>query len=274
MRMLEFRVDKKDRICTLSGTGGYQGKYSCGDKFVKVQARIGGYYVDDWMVEIAASKLGKQLGINIVEQKPCLVFEGKTQISRFGVASDNFESPDVHFISLKRICGDEWPDTRYNRLNIYDKMRYIATAVESATGIQASRYMTYLLDTAIIDILVCNVDRHFRNLGLMYNNKENKYYIPAIFDCGMGLFVQEPELIEMTHGDLSDMIDRCYIEPYSESPIDLADYITKHPVCSVYLNILKSRLGKRGLVALKNWFPSIQSYEYFRFIRKKLMFSA
>lgn len=270
MKMEEYIVTDKNKIDIKSGTNGYQPKYTYNNKFLKVQANIGGYYVNDWMVEVIASKLGKQLGLSIVMQEPCIIHENRGNIGRYGVSSNNFETDGIHFISLKRLLGDEWPNINYNKLSINEKINYIAKCVNKTTGIKYNTYLKYLVDTLIIDLLVCNIDRHLRNLGVLYDQYKNYYSIAPIFDCGMGLFVHDPKLYEYTHGNLELMIDTCYIEPYSESPIDLAKYLKSNELYKKYLSNLRSKLGKRGLVALEAWFPTKQSHEYFKIIRKEL----
>lgn len=270
MKMAEYHVSEANKITVRSGTGGYQPKYRCGNTFIKMQAQIAGYYIDDWLVEVAASKLGKQLKFNIVEQHPCIIVEQGSPIHRYGVASNNFEESGKHFISLKRLLGEEWPHSDYNNLNTLSKMEYMASCVSNITKIQYQHYMAYLLNVAIIDILVCNTDRHMRNLGVMHNGITGEYGIPPIFDCGLGMFVQEPQLVAMANGDLQRMIDYCYVEPYGENPLYLATKLRGEYATNNYLAKLRSRLGQRGLVLHKQWFPSEYAWKYFKLAKKRL----
>lgn len=149
-------------------------------------------------------------------------------------------------------------------------MVYIAEHMSRVTAIKHDIYLKYLVDILIIDLLVCNVDRHLRNLGVMYNQSTKQYYIAPIFDCGMGFICTRPSLYEYTHGDLRMMMDACYIEHYSESPLDAVEFLTSHELYRRYLFNLRGRLSRRGLVALESWFPTKESHEYFKIIRKEL----
>jgi len=87
-------------------------------------------------------------------------------------------------------------------------------------------------------ILVGNVDRHTRNFGLFYNNLENKYEVPLIFDNGMGLF---------EHDDYRDRYDsfdaamgRVYINPYGEDPFDLLELLeSEYDLVQIYPGLTK-----------------------------------
>lgn len=47
----------------------------------------------------------------------------------------------------------------------------------------------YLAKTFAIDMLICNEDRNFGNLAIIYNNDSNVYRTAPIFDCGNSLLV-------------------------------------------------------------------------------------
>lgn len=107
MKVTEYTVTNQNKTPNRSGVGGYQPKYVQGNNFIKSQAYIGRGYVDDWMIEVIASKLGKQLGFNIVNQEPCIIKENRGIVKIYGVASDNFETESIHFVSIKRLLGED-----------------------------------------------------------------------------------------------------------------------------------------------------------------------
>lgn len=106
-------------------------------------------------------------------------------------------------------------DTDFIKLDNIQKLYWLADRGEkySLNEISKKRYLRYLIELAIVDILVCNVDRHFRNFGFCYNIKNKKYEVPPIFDCGMGLF--ESDLTFRQMDKFEDCLRYCYIEPYT-----------------------------------------------------------
>ena len=77
-----------------------------------------------------------------------------------------------------------------------------------------------MLNLAVLDCLVGNVDRHTRNFGLFYNSSTGKYEIPLIFDNGMGLF--EHDYYRDNYRNYEEAMNNVYVSPYGEDPFELA----------------------------------------------------
>ncbi len=191
-----YKIDLKDIHLKRIGTDGYQPKFIVdnGDTFLKVQCKLNGTYMNDWRVEEIASKIGTFLGFNIVQQTPCNVqlINNKTITKLYGVYSKNFEKQGKRFKSLEGLFEDHSlslsKSSEFISLNDTEKMMWISNIVSKISHISYNKYLDYLIKVAIIDIFVCNVDRHTRNLGYIYDSTIGKEIIAPIFDCGMGLF--------------------------------------------------------------------------------------
>ena len=76
-----------------------------------------------------------------------------------------------------------------------------------------------MIDLAVVDCLVGNVDRHTRNFGLFFNTHSGKYEIPLLFDNGMGLF--EHDYYRDRYDSYESAMNNVYVSPYGEDPFDM-----------------------------------------------------
>lgn len=111
------------------------------------------------------------------------------------------------------------------RKNAVEKLYWCAKQLSLLCGLEYMDCLNYMLDTAVIDCLVGNVDRHTRNFGIFYNNLCGKYEIPLIFDSGMGLF--ENDSYRDHYKTFEDAMHNCYVSPYGGDPFDLIDILEK-----------------------------------------------
>lgn len=228
METKTFHFDKKDLITLRSSTGGFQPKFLSRDRqyFVKAQAVISGVTMQDWLVEIIASDFCRQLDIPCVQQKECAIcFAGREYK---GVYSDNFELQGRSFKSFESLLNENMMstnDSAFIRKNAVEKLYWCAKQLSLLCGLEYMDCLNYMLDTAVIDCLVGNVDRHTRNFGIFYNNLCGKYEIPLIFDSGMGLF--ENDSYRDHYKTFEDAMHNCYVSPYGEDPFDLIDILEK-----------------------------------------------
>lgn len=239
-----FEFTKKDILLTRTDTDGFQLKAISRDRryFVKAQAIIGGIKMNDYAVEILSSSLCRQLDIPCVLQRKCeFIYNGQ---SLMGVYSNNFELDGYTFISFERLIermGLSTNDGEFIRLNAIDKLRWCADKLSKAGSIEYSLAHKYMLDLAVIDILVGNVDRHTKNFGLFYNTNTGEYEIPLIFDNGMGLF--EHDYYRDNYNSFEAAMGNVYVSPYGEDPFDM-------------LKILDEEYD------LRNLYPQIDNLDY------------
>ena len=218
--VFEFR--KKDLILLRSDTDGFQMKALNADRkyFVKSQAVMGGVKLDDWAVEIIATNICEQLCIPCVKQKHCkFIYCGREYE---GVYSLNFELDGYTFISFESLLSrmnKSSNDDEFIRLDAISKLKWCAKMLAEAGNLEYKKTEKYMLDLAILDCLVGNVDRHTRNFGLFYDCNKERYEIPLVFDSGMGLF--EHDNYKESYKTYEEAMNNVYVAPYGEDPFDM-----------------------------------------------------
>lgn len=237
MGIKTYNVQDLTEIYSRTGCDGYQAKYYADNHkhFVKTQATITGVIMNDWMVEIIASKLCKILNINSVEQHHCRV--KYDNITLEAVVSNNFEITGNQFISFETLInkfdGSTTNESAFIKMDTISKMEYCAAMISKVTKINIKYTLKYMLDLAVIDILVGNIDRHTRNFGVLWNCDYNRYTVAKIFDSGMGMF--ENDYYRDRYTSFESKMRNTYIAPYGEDPFDMIDMLrTKWNLNSIY----------------------------------------
>ena len=104
-----------------------------------------------------------------------------------GCVSDNFLQDDEFFVTFYRlhmnIKGND-PAELTSRMDYDDAIDYMIDFIKANTGVDVT---SYLADIFTLDALILNEDRHYNNLGLIFNGKD--YRCAPIFDNGKSLFV-------------------------------------------------------------------------------------
>ncbi len=221
-----FEFSASDRVLTRTDTDGFQMKAITCDRrfFVKSQAFFAGVPMRDWAVEVIASDMCRQLGIPCVVQRPCRFVYERREYD--GVYSDNFELDGYTFISFERLLergSRSSRDEEFISLKAIDKMKWCASALSDAGGVQYEAALRYMLDLAVIDCLVGNVDRHTRNFGLFYNAGSGRFEIPLVFDNGMGLF--EHDNYRDKYESFGAAMNNVYVAPYGEDPFEMMNML-------------------------------------------------
>ena len=217
-----FKFSKSDRVIRRTDTDGFQMNAVTRDRryFVKSQAIMAGIAMRDWAVEIIATELCRQLSIPCVDQRKCrFVYEGRPFD---GVYSDNFELDGYTFVSFERLLerqGRSSKEQEFISLGAIDKMNWCADRLSGAGDLNHDDCLKYMLDLAVVDCLVGNIDRHTRNFGLFYNANTGKYEIPLLFDNGMGLF--ENDYYRDKYQSFDEAMNTVYVAPYGEDPFDM-----------------------------------------------------
>lgn len=227
-QMPQFHFSSRNLLFQRADTDGYQLKALSDDRrfFVKSQAVIGGKRMDDWAVELIASDFCRQLGIPCIEQRECEFIYGNQSYK--AVYSKNFELDGYTFVSFERLLermGLSSNDEEFIHLDAIGKMKWCAHKLAAAGNLHYEDTLQYMLNLALIDCLVANVDRHTKNYGLFFNSYTGKYEIPAIFDNGMGLF--EHDCYKDSYDAFDDAMMNVYVAPYGEDPFDMLRMIDK-----------------------------------------------
>lgn len=223
-----FHFSKTDLMYYRSDTDGYQLKGITADRryFVKAQAVIAGVKLRDWAVEIVATHLCRQFGIPCVEQRHCRFVYGKREYD--AVYSPNFELDGYAFLSFESLLERNHRSSKedaFIRMNAASKLKWCAEQLAEIGGIPYERTEKYMLDLAVLDCLVGNVDRHTRNFGLFYQNAEKRFILPLVFDSGMGLF--EHDYYRDQYESFEEAMRNVYVSPYGEDPFELLEMLDK-----------------------------------------------
>ena len=224
----EFAFTKKDILLTRTDTDGFQMKALTSNHryFVKSQAIMAGTQMQDWAVEIIASEIANQLGIPCVVQKHCIFAYGGRKFD--AVFSANFELDGYTFLSFESMLEERHLSTKedfFFKMNAIEKLKWCATKLSEIGNLSYQATERYMLNLAVLDCLVGNVDRHTRNFGLFYNSSTGKYEIPLIFDNGMGLF--EHDYYRDNYRNYEEAMNNVYVSPYGEDPFELLLMLNK-----------------------------------------------
>ena len=240
-----FHFSKKDVLLYRSDTEGYQLKAITPDRryFVKAQAIIGGIKLRDWAVEIIAARLCRQFGIPCVEQKHCLFVYGREELD--GVYSSNFELDGYTFMSFESLLERNHRSSRdddFIRMDPVSKLKWCAGQLSEIGHINKRETEKYMLNLAVIDCLVGNVDRHTRNFGLFYNSHNGCFEIPLLFDNGMGLF--EHDHYRDRYEDFDEAMRNVYVSPYGEDPFEMLQILNReYHLKEIYSGIVQPDYG-------------------------------
>ena len=167
-------------LVTDSGTSdGTQIKYFFENKWYKID-RYGG---EGECEELVSSVLG----LCDYTAENYVVYNQVIINGERGCVSNNFLQDNEVFQSIYRlhynVMGRD-PAAVTSMMDYNDAIDYIIEFVGKYTGVDIT---VYLADTFTLDALILNEDRHFNNLGLIYDG--NRYRTAPIFDNGKSLFV-------------------------------------------------------------------------------------
>ena len=224
-----FEFQKKDLLITRTDTDGFQMKALSDDRrlFVKSQAVISGIRMRDWAVEIIASEVAELMDIPCVRQQHCIFAYGGRKWD--GVYSRNFEMDGYAFLSFESLIGTvhlSTEDDAFIHMGSIEKLKWCAGQISDICGIEFKEAERYMLDLAVLDCLIGNVDRHTRNFGVFFNSNTGEYSLPPVFDNGMGLF--EHDHYRDEYKSFDDAMNNVYVAPYGEDPFEFLKVLNSH----------------------------------------------
>lgn len=163
-----------------SGTSdGTQIKYYKDDKWYKVDRYGGEGQVEELVSDILS--LTNLSDSDYVKYSQIIINE------EAGCVSDNFLKPNESFITLYRLYSNiQGGDlaTVTSKMDYDEAIDFVLEFMDKHAKVDLREY---LADTFALDALILNEDRHFNNLGLIYDGER---FRPApIFDNGKSLFV-------------------------------------------------------------------------------------
>lgn len=235
-RMDAFGIDNVQSFNTkdmlelqlVSSSKGNQRKWYVKEKdvYVKEQFFYQNRYWKDYLVEVIASEIGKQMPEKctpILQQKLCKIFDSG-RVS-FGVYSDNFAN-DKRYISFKRILdsnGIYFDDMT----GVGEKWDFVLDVLQKFCKLD---YTDFLITMVIVDYLVGNEDRHINNFGVLA--EKGDFLVSPLFDFGLGLFEHD---LKYEHTSFRECLKLMYSKPFNRDNQKVIDFIMKKYNIASYL---------------------------------------
>ena len=223
-------------LVTDTGTSdGTQIKYYYKGKWYKVD-RYGG----EGACEELASKILELSGLNPYKfvHYDQIMINGEP-----GCVSDDFLSAEERFFTIYRlhlnVKGTD-PAIVTARMDYDDAIEYIINFVRENTGTDITEY---LADTFTLDALILNEDRHFNNLGLIFDG--NNFRTAPIFDNGKSLFVGNTRYDNKK--TLKENINVAFAKAFSGSFSLNRDYLIAHSSFTLNYSKIKKYLKTKDL---------------------------
>lgn len=199
------------------------------------------YYKADHMgyeslSEYLVSELLKSSNItNFVEYTPVTIkYNGKELI---GCESKNFLKKGEELFTFERLhrayTGKELYKTVWQMNDVKDRIVYTIDFIEKVTDLK--NVGEYLITIAEIDMLFLNEDRHFNNLSVIRNQK-NEFRLSPIFDNGLS-FLSDTRIDYPLGTDIYQAISKINAKPFStdfDTQTDILEqlYGTQLTICT------------------------------------------
>lgn len=199
-------------------------------------------YWNDDLVEVIASQIGRQLGLNILEQSLCKL--GSRECS----CTENWGKK--RFIPYSKID----PEATY--MNYKDLNDRVQSIVDKLSNVLKQDATIYIKSILTIDRLVGNEDRHTDNFGILQAESGTREIAP-IFDCGLGLFEHdicynglnlEQSIAKMQHRTFGDwrLIDDKYF--FHEGTYTISSKLLPNRLAEPYLKFSSDELGMEMVI--------------------------
>lgn len=237
-RIENFTISGEYLVRTSGTSDGTQDKYLKNDYWFKLD-RYGG----EGLAETAASIILRESGLApefFVEYKPCLI-NGKN-----GCYSKNFLSENESFITFyrlyKNVTGRDLAAV-CSKMDYDDAINYVINFIKEQTNLDIHEY---LANTFCLDMLILNEDRHFNNLGIIYDGTSFK--TAPIFDNGKSFLIGNKQ-----NG-------KAYAKAFSPSFKTNYDYLNKYCTLKITLdtiNKFESFTDTKFLRILQNQFSLV-----------------
>ena len=221
MQVKNFSIGDEYMIRASGTSDGTQDKFFKDGLWFKLD-RHGG----EGLAEAVASVILKQSGLaagGFVEYFPCVI-NGKN-----GCCSENFLKDDESFVTFyrlyKNVTGRDLAQV-CAAMDYDDAIEYVINFVKQQTGLDVHEYLanTFALDRAIL-----NEDRHFNNLGVIYDGSAFKN--APIFDNGKSFLIGNKRAEEKK--SLKEKIKTAYAKSFSPSFEINYNYLKKYATIKI-----------------------------------------
>lgn len=227
MTIEEFLISDECLVRTSGTSDGTQDKYFKDGTWFKLD-RHGG----EGMAETLASSVLNAIGFPndlFVEYKPCII-NGKN-----GCYSKNFLKENESFITFyrlyKNVTGRDLA-TVCPKMDYDDAIEYVINFVKEQTKLDIHEYLANIF---FLDMLILNADRHFNNLGIIYD--DTSFKLAPIFDNGKSFFIGNSRAKNCS--EISEKINTAYAKVFSPSFKVNYAYLKKYCMLKCDANIVK-----------------------------------
>lgn len=177
-----INIDSKYLVTDTGTSDGTQIKYFFDNNWYKIDR-----YGDEGICEDLVSTI---LNLSNYDKEKYLNYQSVLINNTPGCISKNFLSLNERFVTIYRlhlnVMGTD-PAMVTSKMDYDDAINYIIDFVKKQTNTDITEY---LADTFTLDALILNEDRHFNNLGLIFDG--SGYRTAPIFDNGKSLFIGNP----------------------------------------------------------------------------------
>lgn len=252
-RVVNLQSDNFIELSLYSSSKGNQKKYYNKDtgEYLKDSFYYQGLYWKDSYVEHLSwrlSTMADTLGVYILKQEVVTIkdYDGST---RLGCVSKDFSNNgQLEWIPMYRLLSGD--GVIYPPGASYRIFKFLISYVKEECNIDITNYLIVMI---VFDYLLCNIDRHYNNFGILLG--PTGYQVAPLFDFGLGLF--EHDRMFLNKG-LQFAIQHSIGKPFNE---DLSQPI-KMLIASGYVDKVNQVI--HGIcIPSKELFPSNLAYEYF-----------
>ncbi|MDD6655848.1 MAG: hypothetical protein PUE95_00880 [Lachnospiraceae bacterium] len=124
-----------------------------------------------------------------------------------------------------------------SRMDYDDAIEYVIKFVKEVTDLDIR---CYLANTFYLDRIILNTDRHFNNMGIIFDGEN--YREAPIFDNGKSLFVGESYEEDMSDSEIQAKIRKLYAKAFSPSFQMNYNYLKEDTDIALNLELLKEKL--------------------------------
>lgn len=186
-----------------SGSGNQQ-KFWVGSYLHKLNSKF-----HEASAEVAASIIGCAFGLDCVKyQAAHYLIDGSMYRGCYCV---NYLAEEDESISFATILQQAKLDVPM-KTSAIDFYKSTIVLISGFTGLATQCLDEYLRQLLVFDFLICNPDRHFANIELIYNRHTSTFRLAPIFDCGQA-FLQRSTM--PSRSDLEMLLYKLKMKPFS-----------------------------------------------------------